>query len=98
MPILFFFLGFSPLEHHIYSIYDFIADYKPEQNLDVAPVVASNHVSFLDIFYFYRRNMSFLAKKAISQSPLFGPFSIARQCIFVDRSDKKSMSNVLTNI
>jgi lysophosphatidylcholine acyltransferase/lyso-PAF acetyltransferase len=92
-------LGFgTTIKHETHSIYDFMADYEPQQEVERAPVVAINHVSFLDIFYLFRRNMSFLAKLAVGKSPIFGPFAVARQCIFVNRSNKKEMSNVLDNI
>ena len=91
-------LGFGPIKHIKHSIYDFIGDYEPCQSLDIAPVVCINHVSFLDIFYLFRRNFSFLAKRAVGKSPIFGPFAIARQCIFVDRSSKKDMNNILDRI
>lgn len=98
MPVLMFFLGFGPITHKKHSIHDFITDYEPVQDLSRAPVVAINHVSFLDIFYLYRRNLSFLAKLAVGKSPIFGPFAVARQCIFVNRSNKKDMSNILDRI
>ena len=99
MPVLMFILGFGLFtEHRKYSIYDFICDYQPEQSLDVAPVVAINHVSFLDIFYLYRRNMSFLAKVDVGKSPIFGPFSLARQCILVSKGNPDEMHQILDRV
>jgi 1-acyl-sn-glycerol-3-phosphate acyltransferase len=95
MPIMMFALGFGwRIKHEKHSIYDFITNYEPQQDVE-APVVAINHVSFLDIFYLFRRNLSFLAKLDVGKSPIFGPFAVARQCIFVNRGNKEELDNVL---
>jgi len=97
MPRVLNILGFK-ITHNIHSIYDFISDYEPTQNLENPPVVTINHVSFLDVFYLYTRKFSFLAKTSVGKSSFFGAFAVARQCIFVNRSSNKDKNNVLFRI
>jgi 1-acyl-sn-glycerol-3-phosphate acyltransferase len=75
MPVFFFVLGFGNPKKKLYSIYDFLADYSPTQDTTTAPIIVSNHSSFLDVFYYWMDNTSFFAKSFVSKLPLMG-----RQC------------------
>lgn len=54
-------------------------------------VICSNHVSFVDIFfYFSQMNSSFISKKEVESYPIIGLIAKSLQCIFLDRlSDQK---------
>ena len=54
-------LGITNLKKVKVSIKDFIGDYKSSKPANSpAPIVVSNHVSILDMFYYLTKNVSFL--------------------------------------
>ena len=96
-PLLYL-LGMQGLWYRKVRINDYIASYKPKQDTKVAPVVVSNHSSWMDMFYFMNKNVSFLAKDSVATTPYIGMFAIARQCIFVDRSNEADRQRVIEAI
>lgn len=98
LPIFFFLFGFGFPKKKMHSIYDFLADYKPTQDTTIAPIIVSNHASFLDVFYYWMENTAFLAKANVSDLPLMGRQCMARQSIFIDSHDKKAHSDVISRL
>ena len=89
-------LGITKLKKVKVSIKDFIADYKSSKPANsVAPIVVSNHVSILDMFYYLTKNVSFLSKDTVAKSPFVGMFAVARQNIFLDRTSLEDRERVL---
>jgi 1-acyl-sn-glycerol-3-phosphate acyltransferase len=64
--------GFGIVKKRKFSILDFLSDYEPLQDTTIAPIIVSNHTSFLDVFYYWMENTSFLAKASVSDIPLLG--------------------------
>lgn len=50
------------------------------------------------MFYFLGENVSFLSKKEVGSSFFIGMFSIARQCLFVDRASEGDRDAALQEI
>ncbi len=71
------------------NIADFDKTYPLSNSLkknEIAPLVVSNHVSWLDsLYYCYDISPSFLAKSDVANLPFIGACAKALQCIFVDR-------------
>ena len=87
-------IGFR-LKHYQHSIYSFEPNYKNSQKGKFPGVVVCNHVSFLDIFILFMKQMSFLSKEAVGKAPVFGTFAVDRQCTFVNREESKDKERVL---
>lgn len=87
-------IGFR-LKHFRHSIYSFEPNYKNSQKGKLPGVVVCNHVSFLDIFILFMKEMSFLSKEAVGKAPIFGTFAVDRQCTFVNRDESKDKERVL---
>ena len=98
LPIFFFLFGFGYIKKKTFSIYDFLPDYKPTQDTTNAPVIVSNHSSFLDVFYYWMENTAFLAKANVSDLPLLGRQCMARQSIFIDKHNKKAHDDVIRRL
>lgn len=64
--------GFKPYRIKKTSIYDYLPDYQPLQDTKIAPIVLSNHCSWLEIFAHWQENISFLAKSSTSDTPFVG--------------------------
>lgn len=85
-----------------------ISDYDPSYPRDAAqthnnqkaPIVVSNHVSFIDIFLYMccREVPSFLAKAEIKKYPIFGSGATALGTIFLQRDSKDKRDDVTTQI
>jgi len=85
-----------------------ISDYDPSYPRDAAekhknapaPIVVSNHVSFIDIFLYMcvREVPSFLAKAEIKKYPIFGGGATALGTIFLQRDNKDKRNDVTTQI
>lgn len=96
MRPLLWILGITKINRVKVSIKDFIGDYKSDKHPnEVAPIVVSNHVSILDMFYYLAKNVSFLSKDTAAKAPLVGMFAIARQNIFLDRASLEDRQRVL---
>lgn len=92
-------LGITTLHRRKIKISDVIANYQPvRQTKGPAPIVVSNHTSWLDCFFYLMLNVSFLAKAPIAAIPFVGTFAVARQCIFLDRSSLENRNTVLNLI
>jgi 1-acyl-sn-glycerol-3-phosphate acyltransferase len=76
-------------------INDVFSDYQPIQDVRIAPIVVSNHCSFVDMMFYLTKNVSFLSKKAVAHTPILGLHAIARQSIFLNRDDEKDRNKVL---
>lgn len=84
------------VEKRKHSIYDFIADYKPKQDISIAPVAISNHVSpWLDQFYYICEPYSFIARQLVAKSFYLGMFCTARQSLYFRKSSKKDRSEIV---
>lgn len=89
-------LGLTTIEHRYLRISDVIASYKPVRQLKgPAPIVVSNHASWLDMFFYLSLDVSFLSKAAVASTPYVGMYAVARQCIFLDRESEADRSRVL---
>lgn len=93
-----FYVGFYKVSYHKMSIREFIADYVPTQDTSHPAVAVSNHVSFLDMLVYLTKPVSFLSKLAVATSPLVGMFSVARQCVFLNRESKTDRESILRTI
>jgi len=88
--------GFTSVRTQTLRIRDVLGDYTPTAAPQKqAPIVVSNHVGIYDMFYFFTKNVSFIAKKAIASQFYIGMFAITKQCIFLDRGDIHDRSKVL---
>jgi len=99
--IIFFCWGFYWIEKKSHRITDLDPTYpKDKPALKVAPMIVSNHISFLDIFYYLtsRHCPGFLSKASIAKVPFVGTIARARQGIFVNRTDRKEKDVVLEDI
>ena len=92
--VMFLAIGFR-LKHVRHSIYSLEPNYKNSQKNSLPGVVVSNHVSFLDIFILFMKQMSFLSKEGVGRVPIFGTFAVDRQCTFVNRDESKDKEKVL---
>ena len=63
-------------------------------------LIISNHISFVDIFYFLatEKNVCFVAKAETLKIPIIGLLSKIIGCIFVDRTDPESRKHVISEI
>eukprot|EP00331_Platyophrya_macrostoma_P010790 CAMPEP_0176428158 /NCGR_PEP_ID=MMETSP0127-20121128/12993_1 /TAXON_ID=938130 /ORGANISM="Platyophrya macrostoma, Strain WH" /LENGTH=375 /DNA_ID=CAMNT_0017809807 /DNA_START=22 /DNA_END=1149 /DNA_ORIENTATION=- len=100
--IIFYIWGFYWMEKRYHNICDLDPTYprnKPQKNI-IAPIVTCNHVSFLDIFYFLKSRYvpGFLSKASVGNIPFVGTIARARQCLFVNRTDRNQKDAVLHNI
>lgn len=95
MRIILFFFGIIRVKNVHLKITDYFTDYAPVQDVRVAPLVVSNHVSFLDMFFYLQKNVSFLSKMDVAKVPILGLHSITRQCIFLNRGSEKERNVVL---
>ena len=74
-------------------IRDLLPGYTSKKAFNNPAIVISNHVSFLEIFYFMGLGMSFLSKKSVSKIPLMGPVCTTIQSIYVDRDSEEARKN-----
>ena len=81
--LLYLVSGFSPYKVTKHSIYDYLPDYAPVQDTRVAPIVLSNHSSFLEILAHWQENISFLAKVSNSDVPFLGTQVLTRQMVYI---------------
>lgn len=95
LRLLLFALGFNRVTHHKYSIKDFIADYKPIQDTTHAAIAVSNHSSWLDMFVFLAKPVSFLSKDSVAHAFFIGMFAIARQSIFLNRESSEDREKIM---
>ena len=66
-----------------------------------APIIVSNHVSWLDIIYFGTRlksRASFVAKKEINDMPVISSIAGFLRTVVVDRKNKDSGQQTLASI
>lgn len=75
--------GFKPYTKIKHSIYDYLPDYQPTQDTRLAPIVLSNHCSFLEIFAHWQENISFLAKSSTSDIPFLGTLVLSKQMVYI---------------
>ena len=75
-------LGLGMPKKRMYSIYDFLPNYKPVQKLheldEQAPIIISNHSSFFDVFYYWKEKTSFVSKASVSDYPILGLLPIGK--------------------
>lgn len=88
-------LGITWIRRRKIRISDVFADYKPTNKTSLAPIVVSNHVSFLDMFYYLAKNVSFLSKDTIAHAPYVGMYAVARQSLFLDRKSQEDRDKIL---
>jgi len=97
-------LGFYYIKRVKLDIADFDPSYPKEkaanQKGNSAPIIVSNHVSFIDIFLqIYNPEVpSFVAKAAIKNYPIFGAGATALKTIFLQREDKDKRGDVFQQI
>lgn len=95
MRPLLFIIGLTWIRRKYLHINDVIAYYRPPRNIKNAPIVVSNHTSYLDMFYFMSTNVSFLAKAEVAKTFFIGMFAIARQSIFIERESEENREKVV---
>jgi len=99
-----FALGFYKIDYKKLNISDYDPTYPKTEVLKNesthAPIVISNHVSWIDILIHMAsdNSPSFLAKKAVGSMPLVGPIARGIQCIFVERESKDERGNVVAEL
>ena len=99
-----FALGFYHIKHVKLDISDYDSTYPRVQILkhqgEPAPVVISNHVSWVDIFLHMTSEEcpSFMAKHAVEKYPLVGPIAQALQALFVQRDSKDQRGDVVVKL
>lgn len=82
-----------------HSLHDFIADYKPKQDINIAPMAVCNHVSpWLDHFYFVSEPFSFVARYLMSQVFYVGMFTQARQCLCFRKGSRKERAMIVPRV
>lgn len=82
-----------------HSIYDFLADYKPKQDISFAPMAVGNHISpWCDSFYMVCEGYSFVARYLMSQVFYLGMFSIARQSLYFKKGSRKDSAVLLQSL
>lgn len=94
--------GVYHIERKYHKITDFDPTYPKEllKRKERAPIVVSNHISFLDVFYFAvcRHNPCFMAKREIADWPIIGWIVRCKQGVFVKREDRTNKDAVLAGI
>lgn len=89
-------LGITWINYKSLRITDVIGNYKPTRDVSgTAPIVVSNHTSWLDMFFYLMFNVSFLSKSAVAKIPYIGMYAVARQCLFLDRGSEEDRSKVM---
>ncbi|KAI4339050.1 hypothetical protein MLD38_024034 [Melastoma candidum] len=79
--------------------YQWIARKGKPATRETAPIVVSNHVSFIDpIFYFYELFPTMVASESHDAMPLVGTIIRAMQVIYVNRFDPSSRKNAINEI
>lgn len=97
-PLLWSF-GITWIHHRKLRITDVLASYKPVRDVrGQAPIVVSNHTSWMDMFFYLMFNVSFLSKAAVAKTPYVGMYAVARQCLFLDRESEEDRSKVMSLI
>lgn len=92
-------LGVSKINYPKLRINDVIGSYKPTRDVSgTAPLVVCNHSSWLDMFFFMMKNVSFLAKNEMAKTPILGVFATARQCLFLTRESEQDRHKVMEMI
>lgn len=96
----FFVFGMYYMPIREVNIKDIWCDYKPLQDVSRAPIVISNHVSYLDmwILLHIRELPGFLAKQSITKFPVVSTYSMIQQCIYINRDEKEQRDNILKKI
>jgi len=92
--------GFYWISHKKARISDFLPDYKGSNNNKKAPIIVSNHYSWLDIYYFISSRFcpSFLSKKEVVDYPLIGRIAVGLQSVFVNRDNRDDKNSILDSI
>jgi 1-acyl-sn-glycerol-3-phosphate acyltransferase len=97
-PILWSF-GITRINYPKLRINDVIGSYKPTRDVSgTAPLVVSNHISWLDMFFYLMVNVSFLSKSEMAKVPFVGTFATARQCLYITRESESDRSKVMEMI
>lgn len=97
-------LGFFWIKRIKLDISEFDPSYPKEQYADrkaeYAPIVISNHVSFIDIFFHLcgPEVPSFVSKAAIKKYPIFGSGATALKSVFLERENKDKRDDVFHKI
>lgn len=96
----FFIFGLYWMPTRELKINDFWAGYKPLQDVSRAPIVISNHVSYMDMWVLLhiRELPGFLAKQSITKFPVVSTYSMINQCIYINRDDQEQRENILKKI
>lgn len=102
IPLKLFFWGLGFPKKKIVSIYDFLGDYEPVQEFDErkeqAPIILSNHSSFMDVWYYWMENTSFVSKASNCDYPIIGVLPIAKQSVFLETHCQKGRSQMLNKL
>jgi len=97
-----FAMGFYHIDYKKINISDIDPSYpKNQEDSNIkAPVVVSNHGSWLDIFIqvFCNDTPGFMAKHGVSTTPLAGDIARCIQCLFVKRDSKDGRDDVMTKL
>lgn len=98
-PILIWYLtGTWVIKKTKVRINDLIAEYKPIQNTDVAPVAVANHCGWFEIAFLFSMGYSFLMKKSLTQNPIVSAFSKPVKCLSIERGEDKDREKVKEDI
>eukprot|EP00331_Platyophrya_macrostoma_P032511 CAMPEP_0176458272 /NCGR_PEP_ID=MMETSP0127-20121128/32489_1 /TAXON_ID=938130 /ORGANISM="Platyophrya macrostoma, Strain WH" /LENGTH=257 /DNA_ID=CAMNT_0017848799 /DNA_START=25 /DNA_END=794 /DNA_ORIENTATION=+ len=99
--LMLYLFGIYRIERKYHKITDYDPTY-PKEFLDrkpptTVPIAVSNHISFLDIFYFMicRHYPCFLAMKEVASWPIVGWIATVRQAVFVNREDRTAKDAVI---
>lgn len=84
------------------QISSYLPEYQPPANNNNlrAPMIITNHYSWLDIFYLISSKYcpSYLSKKDVIKYPLIGKIAIGLQSLFVERENRAEKDQILTLI
>ena len=91
--------GFYYISHKKAKISQFLPEYpsNQEKNGKKAPLIISNHYSWVDIYYFISSKFcpSFLSKKEVVKYPLIGNIAVGLQSVFVTRDNRDDKNQIL---
>lgn len=100
--LIFWCWGFYWIEKKYHRIADLDPTYpKDQKNPSIkAPVIVSNHISFIDIVYYLtsRYCPGFLSKAGVAKVPIVGKIAKARQSLFVERADRTQKDAILDDL
>jgi 1-acyl-sn-glycerol-3-phosphate acyltransferase len=94
--------GFNcyPLSKKKHSIYDYIPDYEPQQDISTAAVTVSNHSVFFEIFFYWMEKTSFFSKASMLDVPFLGLMPLSKLCVFIrghSKEDRAASQKKLKN-